>query len=194
MSFVNLQLAFICVLFFTRIKHCELHNCSHSYVIRIANERSQGGGRTFFKDSCLQSSPTLNVSNNPNCSLLHNFLQGFNDVITDGDCLELNFMPGEYWFPSLDQIQIFYSLVLSAPKGGVSIACSHASEKICPISKKEKSSPDAANVTNKFMMAVNGSLDRDVFVSIDSLDFSNCSKRIQLNLLSNVSIINSNFR
>jgi len=195
MSPASLQLALLCSFFSSLISSGELRSCSNSYVVRLANESSSSSsGRAFWKDSCLQSSPALKVSNNSNCPLLHNILLQFNTVIADGDCLELQFMPGEYWFPSLDQIQIFYSLALSAPKGGVSIACSPAFHDTCSTSREDKSSPDdGVNITGKFMMAVNGSLDNDVFVSVDSLDFSNCSKRIQFNLLSNVTVKNCSF-
>ncbi len=162
----------------------EEYNCTHRYTIHSESQKLEGNNG-YCRDSCLGSVPNMDVSVDPECILLHQVLTSYNAAIVDGDCLELQFMPGNYWFSSLNQIQLSYSLVLTAPWGGASIACSQASENACHTSGEGSG--------GKFMMAVNGSLDRDVFVSIDSLDFSNCSKRIQLNLLSNVTVINSSF-
>ncbi len=162
------------------------YNCSYRFQVN-SNDFGHQGSRSSFNDlyctdSCLQSSPALDISTDPDCMKLHSILPAFNFVIGDKDCLELQFMPGEYWFSSLSQIQLSYSLVLTAPFGGVSIACSQAEGTEC-------------GSKGHIMMSFNGSPRRpNMFVEMQSLSFSNCSKRLQFNYMHNVTIINSTFQ
>ena len=166
------------------------YNCSHMYVLSSSGKYlDRGSSSQYCKDSCLQATPALVVSTNPDCTLLQHVLQSYNPVIPDGDCLELQFMPGEYRLSSLSQIQVSYSMVLSAPWGGVSMTCSEASDTVCD-------SDGGVNevAADNFMIAVNGSQTKAVFVSINSLSFSNCSKRLQFNSLTNLTVTNSTFK
>ena len=164
------------------------YNCSRRYQLSPSGNFSQDrvSSSQYCKDSCLQSSPALNISTNQDCTLLQHVLRSYNTTIPDGDCLELQFMPGEYRLSSLSQIQVSYSIVLRAPWGGVSMTCSEASDTVCD-------SDGGVNAGN-FMIAVNGSQTKAVFVSIDSLSINNCSKRLQFNFLRNLTITNSSFK
>jgi len=169
----------------------ERGNCTHSYQLR-PNGAFSVSSSDLCKDSCMTSSPPLEASTvvEPGCAMLHHLLQGYNSVVGSGDCLELQFMPGKYWFSSLDRIQVTYSIVLTAPLGQVSIFCGQSSNVTC--SGSENGGQDAYTIED-FMMAVNGSEGRDVFAVMDSLSFSYCSDRIQFNNLKELTITNSSF-
>ena len=169
----------------------EHSNCSYSYTLRPNGFFSSGSSNDQCKDSCMTSSPPLEASTveEADCSMLHHLLQGYNSVIGSGDCLELQFDPGEYWFSSLTRVHVTYSLVLKAPKGGVSIVCRQSSNVTC---SSENGGP-GVYVAGDFMMAVNGSEEKDVFAELTSLSFSHCSDRIQFNNLRKLTVANSSF-
>ena len=171
------------------------YNCSHKYVLSSLNY-SYGG------EQCLSSvpPPTIPVDEESGCSSLHYILWGYNSVIGYGDCLELQFTPGEYWFSSQTELLISYSTVLTAPWGGVSMTCNEAASESGSIQEDSTESLDEARVGPRVMMAFSQTIDTTqvveptMFVAINSISFSNCPKRLQFNSLNNVTIVNSSFK
>ena len=77
------------------------------------------------------------------------------------------------------------------------MTCSESLEDPCDSQEEGEgggiSELDGSIGADYVMMAVNGSQAQARFVTIDSLYFSNCSKKLQFNCLSNVTITNSTF-
>jgi len=171
----------------------EHYRCTHKYVLSSLDS-SYGG------EQCLRSAPPLVISvGESGCTSLHYLLQGYNSVIGYGDCLELQFMPGEYWLSSLTDVQISYSTVLSAPWGGVSMTCRNEASESGPSQGDSPGNLDeaavGANVMMEFVqtMGTKTEVMKPMFVTINSISFRKCPKRLQFNFVSNITIVNSSF-
>lgn len=162
------------------------YNCSHSYRIRPSDE---GSSRPFCsEETCVETSPLMpdTVSR---CLSIRQLLSIYNSVIHAEDCLELMFAPGVYHLSSLPNMSVQYSLVMSAPEGGVSLTCARPT---CACETQDTLSPPDSSAVP--MMVFNSSqVQEDMFVKISGIEFRNCSRQLQFNNVDSLSVTDCQF-
>ena len=155
-------------------------NCSHSYQLSASPEQD--------RRCCIQLSPALPTAGR--CSTLMDILILHNGTIPAGDCLKLIFAPGSYMLPSLSQALVRYSVVMTAPQGGVDVVCGKEGG-VC--SEGGGGTLGEGEEQIVAMMVFNGTQREDMSVEINNIRFSHCTKQIQFDELSSLSITNSTF-
>lgn len=158
------------------------NNCSHRYWLRLSDDTAPRS----CQESCLQSSPSMPGQENPveSCVSLWNILEMHHNIST-GDCLELLFAPGSYRLPSLDQVRIPFSLVMSALDGEVVFTCG------CEVEAAGGTLDSAGGITPALMeFEGQGS---NMSVVIDGIVFRSCSRKLQFDEVNYVSIRNCSF-
>ena len=164
-------------------------NCSHSYQLSASAEQD--------RRCCFQVTPSL-PSTAGSCSTLMDILYLHNDIIPAGDCLELVFAPGEYVLPSpLPQVLVQYSVVMTAPQGGVDVVCGGEGGGCGGEGEGEggrlgvvEEGEDGEIVA---MMVFNGTQREDMSVEIRGITFSDCTKQLQFDELGSLSVNNCSF-
>ena len=122
---------------------------------------------------------------------LWNILELHDDELGAGDCLELLFTPGSYLLPSMDRVRVHdYSLIMSAPEGRVTFSC--AEESGCEGDGSVGGASGRVG-TAIAMVAFDGTETDDMFVTIEGIVFRSCSRRLQFDEVSYVSIRNCSF-
>ncbi len=102
---------------------------------------------------------------------------GSADLTSPGDCLELSLSPGDYHFSEREAI-LDYSVVITAPLGGVTFTCECTDpQNIHPFSFRK-----AADDTS------------ESFVAMDALSFRGCHWPLQFDNIDHVSISECTFR
>ncbi len=156
------------------------YNCSHSYQLSPSTEEER---------CCVHVSPSLSTGGS--CSPLMEILFLHGSMIAVGDCLELMFAPGDYFLPSLSQVLVEYSVVMTAPQGGVHLVC--AEEGVCG----EGGGGGLEGVQDEeevvAMIVFNGMQREDMFVEINGIKFSDCTRQLQFDELSSLTISNCTF-
>ena len=144
------------------------YNCSRKYNLSLSD-----CGGNHCKDSCMQTEPAMAVDS---CMSLLDILKMFKDNETAGDCLELVLTPGEYKLPSLSQVVINYSVVLTAPEGGVTFSCTDTDKS------------ETVEEVNEMIhfSEVN-------FVKMENINFKYCARKFCFNELKFLSINSCTF-
>lgn len=146
---------------------------------------------TTCQGSCLQSSPSL-PQQVGGCISFMNILELHNGNVGAGDCLELLLAPGSYLLPSLDRVRVqSYSLIMSAPEGGVTFSC--VEESGCEEDGIIGGGASGEVGTAMAMMVFDGAENSDMFVTIEGILFRSCSRRLQFDDVSYVGIRNCSF-
>lgn len=160
-------------------------NCSLGFMLssRTVSESCQ--------ESCFTTSPPL-VEDNPECLSLGAILEVLGDrVAMESDCVvELQLSPGEYWLSPLFQVQVQFSIALSAPEGGVMVQC-RPSE--CQGDGGGEDQGDTSSVHRPMMAFEGGLLGNNMSVSIEGIDFRHCSRHFQFDEVHSVRITNCTF-
>lgn len=160
-------------------------NCSHRYFLSV---REDAFPPRSCRGSCLQSSPSMTQQQDPvlpSCLTLWDVLELHGGNSSRGECLlELLFAPGKYLLPTLDTVRVQFSLLMSAPEGGVEFTCV---ESRCG----GTDSPGGGDIT--VMMEFGGAPGNNLSVTIDGIGFRSCSSQLQFDEVSFVSINNCSF-
>lgn len=156
-------------------------NCSHRYLLSVSDDTAP----TPCWGSCLQSSPSIpqQAAVDSSCLSLWNILDLYDGELSEGDCLELLFAPGNYQLPSLNEVRVQFSLVMSALEGGVEFSCM---ENGCENDGEDDLTGAMA------MMEFEGS-GSNVSVTIEGIVFRSCSRRLQFDEVSYVGIKHCSF-
>lgn len=162
--------------------------CSpHSYQVSVnGTPPAHSSNGCVDRETCLSTTPALNGSED-SCVSLREIL----GLHKTQDCLELIFAPGTYRLSSLlTRVRIQFSLVMSAPEGGVTFACE---ESMCD--GGIGGSDGGAGTTMAMMAFEHTDLEEEggTFVRIEGIDFRNCSGKLQFDEVGNVSITNCTF-
>ena len=157
-------------------------NCSNTYLLSPSPDAYTG--------CCVQLSPPLPTAGS--CSTIMEILSLHNGTIPAGDCLQLTFSPGLYHLPSLSQVLVRYSVVMTAPQGGVEVACGEGEGQGCGEGGGgAQDREDEAVIVA--MMVFNGTQRENMFVNVEGIRFSNCTKQLQFDELTSLSINNCTF-
>ncbi len=160
-----------------------MYNCSHRYELRVGEH---GNGEDIYcQGTCMDVNPPL--VNTESCLSLQAILRLHTSVVTAGDCLELTIYPGDYLLSSFFQARVNYSVVITAPEGGVSFSCASSSADV------NCTSDSGGGDAIISMVVFEGRASDHVFVRIDGVNFRNCSKQLQFDELEDLSIINCQF-
>lgn len=165
----------------TALQVQEHSNCSLSYNLTVGIDGDIND--PYCLESYFQSSPPVFAEK----STLKDILELHGTIIGPGDCLELVLSPGDYTISPLSHIMVNYSIVISAPEGGVNFEC------VCDRDNTTKSSnaSDGGNFTA--MIAFNGSELDSMTVQIEGVNFYNCSRWLQFDELESIRIENCSF-
>lgn len=152
------------------------YNCSHQYSLRLSTSSSPSPCQ---EESCVQNCTV------ESCLSLRAILEMYNDIISQEDCMELMFAPGSYKLSSLSQVNVSYSIVMSAPDGGVTFTCSPNPVQESSCQDASKGADDGGIIMILFKGTGSGS---KMFVKIDSIDFRYCSRQLRFDNLKSLNI------
>lgn len=163
------------------------YNYSSRYLVNIAGTLQAPSNGCVDNESCLSTTPSLDGSED-SCISLRKILE----LHKPQDCLELIFAPGTYMLSStLTRVRIQFSLVMSAPEGGVTFACE---ESVCESGITPGATDGGSTTSTLAMMAFEHTgLEESTFVHIEGIDFRNCSGKLQFDEVDDVSITNCTF-
>ena len=146
-------------------------NCSNNLTLRRSNNTCD----------CVMSS----ADNFESCRSLSEVLVAHNQVIPEGDCLELNLEPGVYTLMGYTT-SVNYSTVITAPSGGVNITCQPQCSETETLENVYSGSPLAFYKKN--------GTSQSSFVILEGITFQDCPLPLQFDDLDNVTLRTSIFR
>ena len=147
------------------------HNCRNNLTLRRSNNTCD----------CVMSS----ADNFESCQNLSDVLVTHNQVIPEGDCLELNLEPGVYTLMGYTT-SVNYSTVITAPRGGVNITCQPQCSETATLENVYSGSPLA--------FYKNNGTSQSSFVVLEGITFQDCPLPLQFDDLDNVTLRTSTFR
>ena len=166
------------------------YNCSHSYTLRVDSSRqlstSESLPCTDSADENTANAVRCIVTSEDGfqqCSSLSGILARFSGVVGTDDCLRLDLEPGDYVIPSTSSVTVDYSLVLSAPSGGVTVSCA-------PSQLKKSSCIES----NPLMFVKRDGERGRVSVVMEGLKVVDCPRPFQFDDLDSIVISNCWFR
>ena len=122
-----------------------------------------------------------------------------NGVVEEGDCLELAFLPGTYQLSSLlTTVRVEYSVVLSAPEGGVVLTCARSEEPLCECAPGDGGVLPPQGDTEKGrivqpLVLFQPVSESHVFVRFEGIEFEYCSRQFDFISVHTLNISNCSF-
>ena len=144
-------------------------SCSLSYTLRA-------------DASCIRSSQDQYST----CVELSVYLESFNSVLNNSDCLWLILEPGVYQLSEGYTATVLYSIVLSSDD-------QQSVKVICPIIPQVQAAPTTSS-SNYSTLQFKGAPDRQTHVSLDGITFEDCERPLQFDELMSVTFTNCSFR
>ena len=149
--------------------------CSTSVTLRAS---TVGDEQCTYTDS--------SAGNTPDCRLLSDYLEQYNSLVENDDCLQVRLSPGYYLLDSSRTTNITYSLVL---EGSATVSCQSVDQTLASPLWFQRYTPFSSHPPTTTPTAADG----EFFVQIEEVTFQNCQMPMRFDALDYVGISNCIF-
>lgn len=171
-------------------------NCSHRYLLNLNPSSHERTNSSCCLGSCVDSTPLISGVVDRCVSIMEILSMYNSSIISEEDCLELVFTPGTYQLSSLaSRVRVQYSVIMSAPEGGVVFTCAASQEASCVCGTNNEDAdlfPDG-RVVPLLMFEGAQQRNRTMFVKFNNIEFKHCSRQLEFIALYSLSVTGCKF-